>query len=189
MKKEDVKVTIGLYRHFKGSYYYVTGLSKNATDEDTIMVNYFNVCHPECGSFVRPLYDFIADHDTTEQFGDEMTIYIKDRIDNVTGQFARFERVKDLNFQLGSVSTIQLIKELRERKDSPIHELDLEGLHSNVFSKDYCVGEAYEETDSTPKGVYTIASFDRQVDAENYLLTHSHKKNTKVFKRTFIEIL
>lgn len=185
---ETTRVTVGLYRHFKGGYYYVTGLSRSATDEKTILVNYFDVCHPEVGAFSRPLADFIADHDTTEQFGDEMTLYIKDRFDNVTGQSVRFERVKDLNFQLGSVSTEHLIRELRKRTDSPIHELDIEGLQSKIFAKDYCVGEACEATEDTPRGVYTIASFDKQLDAENYLYTHKHKKNTKVFKRTFIEV-
>lgn len=177
----SVRVSVGLYRHFKGQYYYVTGLSKSATDEKTVMVNYFNVCHPEFGSFVRPLDDFTATH---EEDGRS----IKDRPDNVTGQIMRLERVKDLNFQLGSVSTEQIIGELRKRTDSPIHELDIEGLQSKVFSKDYCVGESCEATEDTPRGVYTLASFDKQMDAENYLLTHSHKKNTKVFKRTFIEV-
>ena len=183
------RVTVGLYRHFKGQYFYVTGLSKSATDEKTIMVNYFNVCHPEHGSFVRPLDDFVSEHDCTndEKLVSE-SMFIKERLDNVTGQIARFERVKDLNFQLGSISTEQLIAELRKRTDSPIHELDIEGLQSNIFAKDYCVGEAYTETEDTPRGVYTIASFDKQMDAENYFLTHQHKKNTKVFKRTFIEV-
>ena len=181
-------VTVGLYRHFKGEYFYVTGLSRSATDEKTVMVNYFNVCHPEYGSFVRPLDDFVAEFDTTEQFGDEMTIYIKDRVDNMTGQFQRFERIKELNFQLGSVSTQQLIKELRRRTDSPIHELDIEGLRSNVFYKDFIVGEVFEETDVTNKGVYTVAGFDTQKQAYSYLATHPHRNNTRVFKRTFIEV-
>lgn len=175
------EVTVGLYRHFKGQYFYVTGLSKSSTDEKTVMVNYFNVCHPEHGSFVRPLDDFTATH---EEDGRS----IKDRPDNVTGQIMRLERVKDLNFQLGSISTEQIIGELRRRTDSPIHELDIEGLHSKIFSKDYCVGEACEATEDTHRGVYTLASFDKQMDAENYLLTHAHKRNTKVFKRTFIEV-
>ena len=181
----DIRVTVGLYRHFKGQYYYVTGLSKSATDEKTVMVNYFNVCHPEYGSFVRPLDDFCADCERGQNLS---VTYIVDREDNVTGQHMRFERVKDLNFQLGSVSTEQIIDELRRRTDSPIHELDIEGLQSDIFSKDFCVGEACEATEDTPRGVYTLASFDKQMDAENYLLTHSHKKNTKVFKRTFIEV-
>ena len=177
----SVRVSVGLYRHFKGQYYYVTGLSKSATDEKTVMVNYFNVCHPEFGSFVRPLYDFIATH---EEDGRS----IKDRPDNVTGQIMRLERVKDLNFQLGSVSTEQIIDELRRRTDSPIHELDIEGLQSKIFSKDYCVGEACEATEDTPRGVYTVSTFETPEQAYQYLSTHQHKRNTKVFKRTFIEV-
>ena len=174
-------VSVGLYRHFKGQYYYVTGLSKSATDEKTVMVNYFNVCHPEFGSFVRPLDDFTATH---EEDGRS----IKDRPDNVTGQIMRLERVKDLNFQLGSVSTEQIIDELRRRTDSPIHELDIEGLQSKIFSKDYCVGAACEATEDTPRGVYTVSTFDTPEQAYQYLSTHQHKRNTKVFKRTFIEV-
>lgn len=177
----SVRVSVGLYRHFKGQYYYVTGLSKSATDEKTVMVNYFNVCHPEFGSFVRPLDDFTATH---EEDGRS----IKDRPDNVTGQLMRLERVKDLNFQLGSVSTEQIIDELRRRTDSPIHELDIEGLQSKIFSKDYCVGEACEATEDTPRGVYTVSTFDTPEQAYQYLSTHQHKRNTKVFKRTFIEV-
>lgn len=177
----SVRVSVGLYRHFKGQYYYVTGLSKSATDEKTVMVNYFNVCHPEFGSFVRPLDDFTATH---EEDGRS----IKDRPDNVTGQIMRLERVKDLNFQLGSVSTEQIIDELRRRTDSPIHELDIEGLQSKILSKDYCVGEACEATEDTPRGVYTVSTFETPEQAYQYLSTHQHKRNTKVFKRTFIEV-
>ena len=177
----SVRVSVGLYRHFKGQYYYVTGLSKSATDEKTVMVNYFNVCHPEFGSFVRPLDDFTATH---EEDGRS----IKDRPDNVTGQIMRLERVKDLNFQLGSVSTEQIIDELRRRTDSPIHELDIEGLQSKIFSKDYCVGEACEATEDTSRGVYTVSTFETPEQAYQYLSTHQHKRNTKVFKRTFIEV-
>ena len=177
----SVRVSVGLYRHFKGQYYYVTGLSKSATDEKTVMVNYFNVCHPEFGSFVRPLDNFTATH---EEDGRS----IKDRPDNVTGQIMRLERVKDLNFQLGSVSTEQIIDELRRRTDSPIHELDIEGLQSKIFSKDYCVGEACEATEDTLRGVYTVSTFETPEQAYQYLSTHQHKRNTKVFKRTFIEV-
>lgn len=178
---KDVKVTIGLYRHFKGGYYYVTGLSKNAIDEKTVMVNYFNVCHPEYGSCVRPLESFTATHEEDGRA-------IKYRPDNVTGQIMRLERVKDLNFQLGSVSTEQLISELRKRTDSPIHELDIEGLQSKIFSKDYIVGEAFEATKDYPKGVYTTTSFDTLEEAQSYFSSHKHRKETRIFKRTFIEV-
>lgn len=176
----DLKVTVGLYRHFKGEYYYVTGLSKDATD-DTIMVNYFNVCHPEYGNFVRPLENFIATHESYD-------CVISKRTDNVTGQIHRFERVKDLNFQLGSVSTEQLIMELRNRTDSPIHELDIYGLRSKVFSIDYVVGNKNYATEDYPCGVSTVSSFETEEQAKKYYETHKHLKSTGVFKRTFIEI-
>ena len=178
----EQKVTIGLYRHFKGDYYYVTGLSKSAEDEKTVMVNYFNVCHPEYGSCVRPMDDFMTTWD------EEKHSYILDRPDNITGQNARFERIKDINFQIGSVSTEQLIQELRKRKDSPIHELDIDGLQSDVFCRDYVVGEAFEETEDTPKGVYTIARCDNELMAHQYMSTHPHKRSARVFKRVFIEV-
>ena len=182
-------VTVGLYRHFKGAYYYVTGLSKNAID-DTVVVNYFNVCHPEYGSFVRPLDDFVADRDQRQiPYGSSLgECIIKDRKDNTTGQHLRFERVKDLNFQLRSVSTESLIEELRNRTDSPIHELDIEELQSKIFFKDYVVGEVCEETLDTPKGVYTITSFDKEEDAYRFLASHKVRKGSRVFKRVFIEV-
>ena len=172
---------IGLYRHFKGQYYYVTGTSKHAIDEETIMVNYFNVCHPEYGNCVRPLDSFIATHEEDGRA-------IKDRPDNVTGQIHRMEKVQDLNFQIGSISTEQLIDELRRRTDSPIHELDIEGLRSNIFSIDYIVGGANEATKDTPKGVYTIAVFDSPERAEKYFQSKPQVKGSKLFKRVFIEI-
>ena len=178
----ETPVTIGLYRHFKGQYFYVTGLSKSY-DEKTIMVNYFNVCHPELGSYVRPLEDFCTDYERVNG----STRYIVDRDDNITGQYKRFERVKDLNFQLGSISTEQLIEELRSRKDSPIHELDIEGLMSDVFSTDYVVGVSYDNPEFS-RGVEVICVTDTKEQAEQYLSTHIHRKGTRVFKRTFIEV-
>lgn len=178
--KDDVKVTVGLYRHFKGEYYYVTGLSKNITDVDTIMVNYFNVCHPEYGSFVRTMNDFISDLD------DNATAIVL-RKDNKTGQFKRFERVKDLNFQLESISTEQLIKELGKRVDSPIHELDIGGLRSPIFCSDFVVGIPYTNPEYS-KGVDTLVSCDTEEQAKKYLSTHKVRRDTGIYKRTFIKL-
>ena len=186
----SVRVSVGLYRHFKGQYYYVTGLSKSATDEKTVMVNYFNVCHPEYGSFVRPLDDFITTHDCTNDeklVSDSM--FIKDRPDNVTGQSERFRRVTDLNFQVADMPTSELLYELSKRKDSPLYGLDtVKSLSDSIFSSDYVVGEFYEATEDTPKGVATTSVHDTEEEAKKYLSTHKHRKNTGVFKRTFIEV-
>ena len=174
-------VTIGLYRHFKGAYYYVMSLSKNAID-NSVMVNYFNVCHPEYGYCSRPLEDFIRTHEEDGRV-------IKDRPDNITGQSVRFERVKDLNFQLGSIPTEQLIEELGRRNDSPLQELDIDGLNSRVFAQDYVVGEEYLATEEHPyNGVFTITGFDTVEQAHKYLDSHLHNKRTSIFKRTFIKV-
>lgn len=184
----EQKVNIGLYRHFKGDYFYVTGLVRETFDEKSTMVAYFNVCHPEFGTFVRPLDEFISDHDTVIQFGDEMTMYIKDRIDNVTGQSERFRRVTDLNFQVADMPTSELLYELSKRKDSPLYGLDtIKSLSDSIFSSDYVVGEFYEATEDTPKGVATTSVHDTEEEAKKYLSTHKHRKNTGVFKRTFIK--
>lgn len=185
----EPKVTIGLYRHFKGGYYYVTSLCRSATDEETVMVNYFDICHPEYGSFVRPLEDFIScTYMVTLPNKDVQPKNIGERLDNVTGQFRRFERVKDLNFQLGSVPTEQLIAELRNREDSPLQSLDIEELNGRVFCTDYVVGDKNYATEDYPCGVSTVASFETEEQAKKYYDTHKHLKATAVFKRTFIEL-
>lgn len=176
----SIPATVGLYRHFKGAYYYVTGFSKNAHD-DSVMVNYFNVCHPEYISCTRTLTDFIR---TVEEDGR----IIKDRPDNVTGQSARFEKVHDLNFQLGSVPTEHLIAVLKEREDSPLQDLDIEGLNDCVFCTDYIIGEKISETEDTPRGVYHVMSFTTEDEAKNYFDRHTIHPSDRVFKRVFIEM-
>lgn len=183
----EPKVTIGLYRHFKGQYYYVTDISTDTQDEKSKVVHYFNVCHPEYGSFVRPVEDFIADHDTTFQFGDEMILYIKDRFDNATGQTYRFERVRDLNFQVASVTTDQLMRELVKREDSPIRDLDLEGAESEVFMRDYVCGVPM--CDSI-HGEYLShwVQFDDKESAIKYIRSKSMPgKELKLFKRVLLK--
>lgn len=175
---------LGLYRHFKGGYYYVTSVVKSCGDTidyKGLLVNYFNICKPLDGNFVRPLSEFISDKD-------KEGVLIAEREDNVTGQIKRFEQVKDLNWQISSVSTEQLINELQKRNDSPIHELDIEGLQSKIFSTDYIVGIPHEGEEDIPRGVDTLAIFNDSYDAHNYLTNHYKGSRQKIFKRTFIEV-
>ena len=171
-------ISIGLYRHFKGEYYFVKDLVKGR-GSDEVFVIYFNVCHPEYGTFSRPLKDFITHFEEDGR-------YIVDRPDNVTGQHARFERVHDLNFQLGSVSTQTLIEELRGRADSPLQDIAVYGLSDLVAYKDYVIGTEYEATDTTPYAVITDTSFESKDRALKYFHTHKHRKDTHVFKRVFV---
>lgn len=184
-------IPLGLYRHFKGDYFYVTGVAK-ASEDYSVRVSYFNVCRPELGMFSRPIHEFVGSNRKYEkdEKGDYFAVgkEIKECEDNVTGQSHRFERVVDLNFQLGSVSTEQLIEELRTRVDSPIHELDIEGLRSPVFSSDYVVGIKHSATEDTPAGVETINTFFTEEQAQKYYSNQAAKARKGVFKRTFIEL-
>ena len=186
------QVRIGLYRHFKGRYYYVTNVAKSYNNYKEVNVIYFDVCNPSIGSFSRPVWDFLADNDTydLDDKGERFAVGtpIKDRVDNVTGQYHRFERVEDLNFQLSSISTEQLIDELSKRVDSPIHELDIDGLRSPVFCSDYVVGIKHKATEETPNGVDTINVFFTQDEAEKFFSNQAAKARKGVFKRTFIEL-
>lgn len=184
---------LGLYRHFKGEYFYVTGVAKSSEDY-SVRVNYFNVCKPQLGYFSRPIIEFVGSNSEYEKDdkGDYFAVgvEIKNREDNVTGQVHRFERILDLNFQLGSVSTEQLIDELRTRTDSPIHELDIEGLRSSVFATDYVVGKKFlaNYENGTPQGIDTINVFFNEKEAQEYFSNQVAKARKGVFKRTFIEI-
>lgn len=191
MSKEYFAAKSGLYRHFKGQYFYVMGVDR-ASEDKSFRVRYFNVCHPEDGTFSRPLHEFFSLSDKLEKDDNgewfDVGIAIKDRKDNVTGQIRRFERIDNIDFQIGSVSTEQLIDELRRRTDSPIHELDIEGLRSPVFCTDYVVGIKYNATEETPAGVEPINVFFSEEEAQRYYSNQVAKARKAVFKRTFIEV-
>lgn len=173
------EVTIGLYRHSKGEYYFVQNVVKNAVTNEN-MCYYYNVMHPEYGLFVRPVSEWF------DEFTDKGKIV--DRADNYTGQKCRFEKVKSLDWNVKNISTEHLIRELSQREDSPLQELDIEGISERVFSTDYIVGTKYHATEDYPNGVVTIASFNTEEQAKNYFSTHKLRKQSGVFKRTFIEL-
>lgn len=177
--------SLGLYRHFKGDYFYVSSVVK---DENSGYYNavYLNVLKPELGMFTRNLDEFCSDVSGIDEEGH--IEFIVDRKDNVTGQYHRFEKVVNLDNYVENLSTEQLIEELSKREDSPLQKLDIEGLSNLVFCTDYVVGESAEATKEHPRGVYTIASFDTEIEAKRYYATHKLRKGTKVFKRTFIEV-
>ncbi len=164
-------IKLGLYRHFKGEYYFLLNIVRGDNER---YVQYLNIFHPEYGYFVRPYSEWRTD--------------VSEREDNITGQTYRFERVYSIDNAVKNLSTNQLIDELKERSDSPLQKLDIEGLSAKCFNSDYVVGEAYEATEDSPKGVYTVAVCDTPQEAFDYLSTHSTKKNTGVFKRTFIQL-
>lgn len=179
-----MEVKVGLYRHFKGNYYFVNNVV-NLHDGSMKYVYYFNIMHPERGYYVRPLEDFCACSDIK----DGKEVRIVDREDNITGQIYRFEKVNSLESNVKNLSTESLVKELSKREDSPLQELDIESVSKNVFSRDFVVGEAYEETKEYPKGVATIAGFNTRAEALKYYYNHKLKSNSHIYKRVFIKEL
>lgn len=174
------QVTIGLYRHFKGAYYFVQSIVRDCSNGDTPMCQYFNVLHPEFGTFVRPVSEwFSTDTDKGE---------IVSRLDNITGQTHRFEKVYSLIDGTANLSTEHLIRVLADRPDSPFQQLDIEGLSNRCVCSDYILGNVHEATDDTPFGVETLCVFDDEESAKKHYSTHKTLKSTKVFKRTFLKV-
>jgi hypothetical protein len=157
----------GLYRHYSGSYFYLTDITTD--EEGKKYAHCFNVLLPEAGTVVIPLekWDEVVEVNNTKRM--------------------RFKRVAYIEPTLKDLSTEDLIKELRSRKDSPLQQLDIEGYNSKVFSTDYVVGELYEESEESAKGVFTVATFNTLEEAHAYMDNHA-SVNTKVFKRTFLLI-
>ena len=166
------EVQLGLYRHFKGGYYFANNYLKDESRGGEIKIQYFDVLNPNPGYFTRSFNDWNAD--------------VSNRGDNVTGQTKRFERVSNLDNCLGDYSTDRLIEELRGRSDSPYQLSDIKELKSKVISTEYvvCVGVSVYDA----SGFYTLASFDTREEAEKYCeINTKYSSLAKVYKRVFIE--
>lgn len=181
--------SLGLYQHFKGRYFYVDNIVRNEDGE--YMVEYFDIFHPEAGKFVREYNDFLSKETVDKKTGE--VIQILDREDNVTHQNIRFRKVS--NFGLNSLkdyTTMELVKELGRRVDSPYQNLGIEGLSDKVYAIDYCIGREVPSTvsfgEEVPNQVEERESFIYKYEALKYLReNYALQDSVKVFKRTFIE--
>lgn len=166
---------IGLYQHFKGSYFFLYNLLRDSVkDCQGYVCEYFNILHPEYGHFARPEDQWFTD--------------VSEREDNVTGQIHRFERVVSIDTSMENFTTEQLMKELSTRKDSPLQSLDVAGLSERVAAVDYAVGRVLEIPKDGSKGVSVEASFTLESEARDYWMHHSCSKSSEVFKRTFLAV-
>ncbi len=171
MKINDVPA-IGLYRHFKGGFYLLMNILRS--DDGSYYAQYVNIMHPEQGYFVRPTSEWNTD--------------VSSREDNFTGQKERFTKVYSVMDDAKNLSTEHLIRELRGRKDSPLQDLDIEGLNDHVFCTDYCIGEAYEAHDEYPNGVNSLYACESMEEAVEAIKKGKHfGDRCKIFKRVFIE--
>lgn len=54
----------GIYRHFKGNYYYVLGTAKSAGTEEEMVV--YMALYGDYSTWVRPLTEFLSEVDKTK---------------------------------------------------------------------------------------------------------------------------
>lgn len=168
--------SIGLYRHFKGSYYFLYNFVTDAITGEKCCY-YFNVLYPERGFYTRPVSEWFS---TTTDKG-----VIAERPDNITGNTTRFTKVKSIDNPEKNISTKSLLKELSKRSDSPIFNFDIDGIISDkVLHTDYisgCLMHSEEHGDYLP--VYV--PFTDKAEAVEYARQH---KGYKVYARTLVEI-
>lgn len=157
------EVNRGLYYTKNEDFEEYVFVEKLAFGYEEPLVIYFKVLNPEAGSFVCTLSEFLDERG--------------------------YSRVVSLIHGEQNLKTSDLLKELINRKDSPIHDLDIEGAESIVFSKDYVCGFPM----TSPEGVSylpQVVPFDTQEEAEKY--SHSHVNGSfnrpKVYKRILIEV-
>ena len=172
---------LGLYMHFKGKVYCAVNIVEDCT-RDLKMVQYFDVNDVERGYFVRPVDEWFST-DTDKGL-------IKDREDNATGQSRRFEpySVGFWLFEPDNYSTELLMKVLSTRKDSPLRELDIEGVEStDTLQRDWCFAIVRHKPDFTPY-VGSVIPFDTKEEAVKHYKDH-YKPNSGMclLKRIYLK--
>ena len=177
IKKQEMPIPYKLYRHFKGAYYCVLGISVDEQNPNSDPLVQYTPVRANSNSIVwsRRLSDFFAD--------------ISDRKDNSTGQKLRFELVKDLNHTLQSFSTEALITELKKRQDSSFSEIDLEGFNKKVISREYMLATVNNDDASSKFGEITpIKVVNSEEELENFITNYPHRVlvGSKIYKNILI---
>lgn len=177
IKKQEMPIPYKLYRHFKGAYYCVLGISVDEQNPNSDPLVQYTPVRANSNSIVwsRRLSDFFAD--------------ISDRKDNFTGQKLRFELVKDLNHTLQSFSTEALITELKKRQDSSFSEIDLEGFNKKVVSREYMLATVNSDSASSKFGEITpIKVVNSEKELEEFITNYPHRVlvGSKIYKNILI---
>lgn len=171
--KEEIPKA-GLYRHFKGSYYFLQNIIIECDEKgENRKCLYFNIEHPEYGTFTRSIEQWFTD--------------VSERLDNVTKQKTRFVRVDNLDFQLSSVPTDVLLDELSKRADSPLKNFNIEGLKNSIEVQDYVVGLLCDKVDYD-RGISVVNAFPQLEQAQHYIDHNRTMSGTKVYERTYVEV-
>lgn len=159
-----------IYRHFKGGYYLVLSVSTDCNDTSKNYVNYVSL-NGDNKIWSRPLEEFIGPVPLNRE--------------NPTGQADRFERVENIGNFVSSISTDNLVAELRSRRESPLNDVDLESFNEYVKYRDYVVGELNVDGYVVP-----IVCVDSLDSAEKWCEKHFDKcsSRSKIYKRVYVEI-
>lgn len=162
-----------IYRHFKGNLYVVLSVS---LAEDTL----------------EPVVTYMSLNGDNKVWSRKQEVFespVPDGRENPTGQKMRFELVKDLRTPLHEASTDSLLKELKSRSDSPLHDMDIEGFNSCVKFREYVVGDVI----LSPTGrehLEPIVVVDSEEEARKFMENHPDRCNsrTKLFRTTYVEV-
>lgn len=166
-------VPFQIYRHFKGRLYLVLSVS---LAEDTL----------------EPLVTYMSLNGDGKVWSRKQEVFtspVPEGRENPTGQKMRFELVNDLRFTLSLCSTEKLIEELRNRPDSPLCSVDIEGFNSLVQFREYVVADVVE----SPTGrvhLDPIVVVDSEDVAKKFAENHPDRcsERTKIFKTTYVEV-
>lgn len=156
-----------IYRHFKGNYYRVLAISHSTDNSKDLCVVYQSLDGYDT-VWSRPLEEFVS------------PVPEKSAKDNVTGQFYRFEKIKNLNVPLREASTESLIKELRKRNDLCYFDFD-----GNMIDRytEYVYGPQLYVTEENPLGI-EIRGYTDDIP----MLKKCLRLNDIVYKRVYIPV-
>ena len=104
-----------IYRHFKGNLYLVTSVALTSSELEPTVV--YMSLNGDSQVWTRPMSEFESP--------------VPEGRDNPTGQKLRFEPMRDFRSILSQCTTENLVEELKRRPDSPLNDLDIEGLNEN----------------------------------------------------------
>lgn len=162
-----------IYRHFKGNLYLVTSVALTASELEPTVV-YMSLS---------------GDNQVWTRALSEFESLVPEGKENPTGQKYRFQQVVDFRSVLSLSTTENLIEELKNRPDSPLNDLDIEGLNEKVADKEYVFGELRHALDGS-KFLHTYYSADTIEEVEGFIQRNPHWINsrTKIYKSILVEV-
>ena len=184
-------ISKGLYRRYDGQYLFVYGVVNDV--ELNTYVRFSYITAPSIDYLVRLSEVMSNRFIMIDDDGDEVAIPIEEHPLNFTGQKEYLLRVMNLDNFEKNLSTQDLIDELRTREDSPLHDLDIEGFNSRVYSREYVLGIPVEEHEingrTIPKCVDVQGVYDTKEEVRKGIVSAKLQKKDrlKIYKRVYLE--